>query len=73
MTRLKTDTLTRPSARKRAACVNGHPWREETTRWRKRTRNGRASTERDCLVCKRESDHERRSRRRQEQRQETTR
>lgn len=58
--------LQRVRAQKRPACANGHPWREETTRWRKRTRCGRTVVERDCLVCKRESDHGRRSRRRQE-------
>lgn len=64
MTRAKTPQLTYPAAQARPACGNGHTWRPETTRWRKRIRNGRTTTERDCLVCKRESEHTRRRNRR---------
>lgn len=65
MTRLKTGTVS-PKAQQRPTCANGHPWRPETTRWRERRRDGRTTRERDCLVCKRESDHNRRSQRRRE-------
>lgn len=66
MTRLKTGSVG-PKAQQRKTCSNGHPWREKTTRWRQRIRDGRVVTERDCLVCKRESDHQRRTRRLAEQ------
>lgn len=63
MTRLTTGSVG-PKAQQRKTCAHGHPWREKTTRWRERTRNGRQVVERDCLVCKRESDHNRRTERR---------
>lgn len=50
------------------ACANNHPWYPETTRWRKRNRNGALSLERDCLRCKRASEARRRRRKRAEQR-----
>jgi len=58
--RLPGGVLKQAAARSRTECGNGHPWRVETTRWRRRVRGGRVTVERDCLVCKRESEHRRR-------------
>lgn len=57
--------LTKQPFRDRETCANGHPWKPETTRWRRRNRGGRHGTapERDCLVCKDKSEGRRRKRR----------
>jgi hypothetical protein len=47
-------------------CSNGHPWTDQTTRWRTRIRDGHTSRERDCLRCKRTSENKRRQARRAE-------
>lgn len=48
------EQLLTPVMRARDTCSNNHPWRPETTRWRKRDRGGRHgwAVERDCLICK---------------------
>ena len=57
------DLLKQPYAG-RPTCANGHPWKPETTRWRRRGYRGEHTTEieRDCLVCKRVSEGKRRER-----------
>jgi len=47
----------------REKCANGHPWTPQTTRWRVRHDKGESTPTRDCLVCKRVSEGERRRRR----------
>ncbi|GIH70296.1 hypothetical protein [Sphaerimonospora thailandensis] len=44
----------------RTHCGNRHPWRPETTRWRRR----RGHVERDCLLCRAEQKARARDRRR---------
>lgn len=54
--------MSKPSFAARETCVNGHPWKTATTRWRFRDRGGRHGSgwERDCLVCKRKQEGRRR-------------
>jgi len=47
----------------RETCANGHKWTVATTRWRIRIDKGETSPTRDCLVCKRVSEGERRRKR----------
>jgi hypothetical protein len=61
-TRIRSGKLKRASAADRPTCGAGHPWKPETTRWRRRVRNGRVTVERDCLRCKSAGESRRRSR-----------
>lgn len=60
VTRVAEGRVTRMPFASREVCANGHPWRTETTRWRVRG-DGRMP-ERDCLVCKRVSEGNRKRR-----------
>jgi 5-methylcytosine-specific restriction endonuclease McrA len=51
-------TVMRETISERTACAHGHPWTLESTRLRVRVGGG--TPERDCLVCKRDSEHRRR-------------
>lgn len=67
--RVQEGRVTKQPFAARETCGNGHPWRTETTRWRRRTRKGGhrrggeheiVTIERDCLICKQVSEGERR-------------
>lgn len=70
MTRVPEGRIRTEPFASRPTCANGHPWRLETTRWRRRGERGRqtAEIERDCLVCKAVSEGKRRQRRAVERR-----
>lgn len=52
----------------RETCANNHPWTRSSTRWRVRMDKGESAATRDCLVCKRHQEGNRRKRRRAEAR-----
>lgn len=60
MSRVDAGRVVRQPYAARPACANGHPWRPETTRWRIRTDKGESTPSRDCIVCKRVSEGNRR-------------
>lgn len=62
MTRVETGTVARNPWASREKCANGHPWTPESTRWRIRHDKGETAPSRDCLVCKRVSEADRRRR-----------
>ena len=63
MTRVDEGRVIRMPFAARETCANGHPWTTANTRWRVRTDKGEISPTRDCLVCKRVSEGERRKKR----------
>lgn len=69
LARVSDGTIRLQPFKSRETCANGHPWTPETTRWRTRGDRGKhtAAVERDCLLCKRESEARRRKRRTAEQ------
>jgi hypothetical protein len=48
------------------ACVNGHPWTDEGTRFSKRTRNGQVTTEKVCRECAKQRNREYDARKREQ-------
>lgn len=63
VSRVDTGRVTRMPYAEREKCANGHAWTPQTTRWRIRRDKGESTPTRDCLVCKRVSEGERRRRR----------
>ena len=66
MTRVNTGRVTSQPYADRQTCANGHPWTHASTRWR--LRPGRNVAIRDCLICKRVSEGNRRAQRSLERR-----
>lgn len=59
--RITGGMVTKEPFASRTHCAHGHRWQASTERWRMRVRPGKGTTrERDCLVCKRESEARRR-------------
>lgn len=61
--RVQTGAVTRMPWAEREKCANGHPWTAASTRWRIRRDKGETNPTRDCLVCKRVSEAQRKKRR----------
>lgn len=57
-----TGEITREPYASRTHCAHGHKWTPATERWRYRNRpdRGAPTLERDCRVCRRESEARRR-------------
>ena len=59
--RIPSGTVQREPYASRTHCSRGHRWTPSTERWRARLYpSGAVIKERDCLVCKRESEAKRR-------------
>ena len=57
---------TRTQADMDYACVNGHPWTDEGTRFSKRARNGQVTMEKVCRECAKQRNREYDSRKREQ-------